>query len=78
MKPRTSRNVCFYRLCLLDQRANVSIGLKITDYPSDINEIKRSVVFDTLKILANAGVIETPKGGWDIEDFVDTQVAKLV
>ena len=53
-------------------------GLDITDYPTDINEVKRSVVLDTLEILATAGVVETPKDGWVLEDFVDTQVAKVV
>ncbi|CAD6572579.1 MAG: glucosyltransferase [Cyphobasidiales sp. Tagirdzhanova-0007] len=67
------KDVDFIQKTLHYEAQDIKEWLKITDYPSDINEIKRSVVFDTLKILANAGVIETPKGGWDIEDFVDTQ-----
>ena len=33
---------------------------------------------DTLSVLESAGVVSRPNNGWNIEDFVNTQVATLV
>jgi hypothetical protein len=53
-------------------------GLKITDYPKDICEVKKDVIFDTLDILTSSGVVTPPKEGWKLETFVDTEVAKVI
>jgi hypothetical protein len=53
-------------------------GLETVDYPADIGEIKQSVVLVTLSVLEKSGVVQAPSGGWQLEDFVDGRVAKIV
>ena len=53
-------------------------GLETVDYPANIGEIKQSVVLDTLSVLEKSGVVQAPSGGWQLEDFVDSRVAKIV
>ena len=53
-------------------------GLKITDYPKDIGEVKQNVIFDTLDILEKSGVVKAPEDGWKLETFVDPEIAKVV
>lgn len=53
-------------------------GLKITDYPKDIGEVKRSVILETLDVLEKSGVIQAPAEGWELDTFVDPEIAKVV
>lgn len=52
-------------------------GLKITDYPKDIGEVKKDVIFEVLDILEKSGVVKTPTEGWQLETFVDPDIAKI-
>lgn len=69
------------RVMMSLKRADVATrctGLKITDYPENIGEVKRSVIFDTLNILEKSGVVQAPSDGWKLEMFVDSDIAKVV
>ena len=58
--------------------SGVIAGLETVDYPSDIRQVKESVVRETLDILEKAGVVKAPSEGWELQTFVDTQVASVV
>jgi len=72
------KDIEYIKKTLNYEEEDIKEWLKITDYPKDINEVQSSVVFDTLAILATAGVVSTPKDGWKLEQFVDTEIAKVV
>jgi len=59
-------------------RSDVQSWLTTVKYPTDLTQIKREVVFDTLKTLETAGVVKEPKDGWKIENFVNESVAKVL
>ncbi|GAA5882997.1 hypothetical protein JCM16303_006783 [Sporobolomyces ruberrimus] len=47
-------------------------------YPQgEVKEVERAMVEKTFKTLEAAGVLSQPEGGWKLEDFVDTSVAKF-
>jgi len=56
----------------------LSLGLKITDYPKDIGEVKGSVIHETLDVLEKSGVVQAPTEGWQLDTFVDSEIAKVV
>ncbi|BGP18416.1 hypothetical protein JCM10213_001663 [Rhodosporidiobolus nylandii] len=57
---------------------DVQAWLKQVSYPEgDVREVDRGMVEKTLKTLEAAGVLTAPEGGWKLEDFVETAVAKL-
>ncbi|GAA5881423.1 hypothetical protein JCM3774_004373 [Rhodotorula dairenensis] len=59
-------------------REDVEAWLEQVEYPKgDVNEISKEMVQSTLSTLVAAGVLSEPSGGWNLEDFVDTNVAKL-
>lgn len=62
-------------MCILAD--TFSTGLKITDYPKDIGEVKKNVIFEVLDILEKSGVVKTPTEGWQLETFVDPDIAKI-
>lgn len=56
----------------------IRLGFQITDYPTDINEVKKSTIFEVLETLETCGVLSSPPEGWKLETFVDTDIAKVV
>lgn len=46
-------------------------------YPDDCLSIPRKVISDTLSVLAEAGVVETPAGGFDVGNFINADIVKL-
>ncbi|GAA5957954.1 hypothetical protein JCM3765_006214 [Sporobolomyces pararoseus] len=47
-------------------------------YPQgEVKEIEKAMVEKTFKTLEAAGVLSQPEGGWNLEEFVDTSVAKF-
>ncbi|KAG5646944.1 hypothetical protein DXG03_001667 [Asterophora parasitica] len=56
---------------------DIKAWLKTVSYPEQCLEIPRKVVTDTLGVLEKAGVVKAPEGGFDLENFVETKVAKL-
>ncbi|POY73133.1 hypothetical protein BMF94_3826 [Rhodotorula taiwanensis] len=57
---------------------DVEAWLKQVEYPTgQVNEISRPMVEKTLSTLVAAGVLTEPAQGWNLDDFVDTRIAKL-
>jgi len=72
------KNIAYIQKSLGYPEEDIRAWLKTVDYPSDIREIKESVVRETLDILEKAGVVKAPSDGWKMETFVDTEVARVV
>ncbi|KAF8071884.1 hypothetical protein FPV67DRAFT_1560629 [Lyophyllum atratum] len=56
---------------------DIKAWLDTVTYPAQCLEIPRQVITDTLSVLAKAGVVKSPEEGFDVENFVETKVAKL-
>ncbi|GAA5973472.1 hypothetical protein JCM11641_006480 [Rhodosporidiobolus odoratus] len=57
---------------------DVKAWLEQVSYPKgDVREISKGMVEETLSTLVSAGVLTSPENGWNLEDFVETSVAKL-
>lgn len=48
------------------------------DFPQNIREVEKTVIFDVLNILTTSGVVSPPNEGWQLDTFVDSEVAKVV
>jgi len=56
---------------------DIEAWLKTVAYPQDCLVIPSQVITDTLSVLEKAGVVKAPAGGFEISNFVDTEVVKL-
>lgn len=56
---------------------DIKAWLDTVTYPTQCLEIPHQVITDTLSVLAKAGVVKSPEEGFDVENFVETKVAKL-
>ncbi|KAF5382178.1 hypothetical protein D9615_004409 [Tricholomella constricta] len=74
---RETANVKFIETNFGYLAEDIKAWLKTVAYPEQCLEIPRKVVTDTLSVLEKAGVVKAPEGGFVVEDFVETKVAKL-
>ncbi|TBU42376.1 periplasmic binding protein-like II [Dichomitus squalens] len=51
--------------------------LKTVGYPEDCAAIPRKVITETLDVLLEAGFVHAPEGGFQVEQFVDTELVHL-
>lgn len=59
-------------------RKDVESWLETVTYPKgDIRDVKEHMVRQTLATLVQAGVLESPAAGWDMNNFVDPAYAEL-
>ncbi|GAA5913456.1 hypothetical protein JCM6882_001965 [Rhodosporidiobolus microsporus] len=57
---------------------DVKAWLEQVSYPKgDVRGVEKAMVEKTLKTLEAAGVLTAPEGGWKLDDFVETSIAKL-
>jgi len=56
---------------------DVKAWLKTVGYSHDCASISVQVIADTLDVLEKAGFIKSPEGGFDVQQFVNPQIAKL-
>ncbi|GAA5832820.1 hypothetical protein JCM11251_005776 [Rhodosporidiobolus azoricus] len=57
---------------------DVKAWLEQVSYPKgDVRRVDKAMVEKTLSILEAAGVLTAPVGGWKLDDFVETSIAKL-
>jgi len=56
---------------------DIKAWLETVSYPEDCSVIPKTVISETLRILEKAGVVEAPEGGFAMEQFVETKIAKL-
>ncbi|GAA5870509.1 hypothetical protein JCM1840_004785 [Sporobolomyces johnsonii] len=76
---RASDSIEFIKAQFGYPEEDVRAWLDQVAYPKgDAHEISRDMVERTLDTLVRAGVLEAPEGGWRLEDFVDTNIAKWV
>ncbi|EJD06839.1 periplasmic binding protein-like II [Fomitiporia mediterranea MF3/22] len=59
------------------EEEDIKDWLETVAYPEDCAVIPEKVVMDTSVTLVKAGVMHKPDYGYDIDDFVNTQVCKL-
>ncbi|KAI0078744.1 periplasmic binding protein-like II [Panus rudis PR-1116 ss-1] len=57
---------------------DVKAWLKTVGYPADCATIPKDVIKETLSVLEKAGFIKSPEGGFQVEQFVNQDVVKLV
>ncbi|CDO70657.1 hypothetical protein BN946_scf184756.g24 [Trametes cinnabarina] len=57
---------------------DIKAWLKTVGYPQNCTEIPKQVILDTLSVLEKAGFIQRPSGGFDVGEFVNTDVVNLV
>ncbi|GAA5949469.1 hypothetical protein JCM21900_000230 [Sporobolomyces salmonicolor] len=76
---RASDSVEFIKAQFGYPEEDVRAWLDQVAYPKgEAHEVSRAMVERTLDTLVKAGVLDPPEGGWRLEDFVDTNVAKWV
>ncbi|KAJ3985158.1 hypothetical protein F5890DRAFT_1410072 [Lentinula detonsa] len=56
---------------------DIKAWMKTVDYPQDCLAIPKDVIMNTLSILEKAGVVKSPEGGFNVNDFVESKVVKL-
>jgi len=56
---------------------DIRAWLKTVAYPQDCAAIPTSVITDTLSVLEKAGFVKSPEGGFDVQQFVNTDIVKL-
>ncbi|EIW57600.1 periplasmic binding protein-like II [Trametes versicolor FP-101664 SS1] len=57
--------------------ADIQAWLKTVGYPPSCSEIPREVILNTLDVLQKAGFVQSPEGGFDVAQFVNTEIASL-
>ncbi|KAH6913177.1 hypothetical protein BKA70DRAFT_1525200 [Coprinopsis sp. MPI-PUGE-AT-0042] len=57
---------------------DIKAWLQTVRYPQNCQEIPNAVIVDTLTVLSSAGALTAPSGGFDVENFVNQDVVKLV
>ncbi|KAH7918960.1 periplasmic binding protein-like II [Leucogyrophana mollusca] len=56
---------------------DVKAWMKDVSYPDDCAELPSEVLTKTLDVLAQAGVVSIPEGGFDLAEFFDLNVVRL-
>ncbi|KAL1674217.1 hypothetical protein EV122DRAFT_221087 [Schizophyllum commune] len=75
---RATKNVPFIKEKFGYPEEDIKAWMKTVAYPPDCGAVSEKVVKETLSTLEKAGVVKTPEGGFKVETFVNTAVAKLV
>ncbi|KAI0787622.1 periplasmic binding protein-like II [Fomes fomentarius] len=56
---------------------DIKAWLKTVGYPQDCAAIPRQVITETLNVLLKAGFVQSPEGGFDVAQFVNTDITTL-
>ncbi|TBU33329.1 periplasmic binding protein-like II [Dichomitus squalens] len=56
---------------------DIQAWLKTVGYPEDCAAIPRKVITETLDVLLEAGFVQAPEGGFQVEQFVNTELVHL-
>ncbi|KAI0062267.1 hypothetical protein BV25DRAFT_1907639 [Artomyces pyxidatus] len=76
---REQRNVEFIKEKFGYPEEDIKAWLKTVGYPTDCAAIPAKVLTETLDVLEKAGVVKVPESRkFDLNDFVDTRVVKMV
>ncbi|KAK7050870.1 hypothetical protein VNI00_004982 [Paramarasmius palmivorus] len=74
---RASKNVGFIKDKFGYPEQDILEWQKTVGYPDDCLAIPKKVITDTLNVLEQAGVVKAPEGGFDVTDFINTDIVKL-
>ncbi|KAM6504332.1 periplasmic binding protein-like II [Amanita muscaria] len=74
---RASSNIPFIKEKFGYPEEDIKAWLKTVRYPEDCITVSRQVIHDTLSILEKAGVVTAPPSGFQLNDFVETNIATL-
>ncbi|KAI9567409.1 periplasmic binding protein-like II [Boletus coccyginus] len=74
---RAGPSVTFIQQTFGYPEEDVKAWLQAVAYPDDCAEVPTHVITDALAVLEKAGVVTTPSGGFDLAQFLDTNVVKL-
>ncbi|KAF9533858.1 periplasmic binding protein-like II [Crepidotus variabilis] len=75
---RKTKNIPFIEEKFGYPKEDIEAWMKTVDYPSNLLEIPSSLFNHTLSILEKAGVVSPPSGGFQVDEFVNKNVVKLV
>ncbi|KAH8092656.1 periplasmic binding protein-like II [Cristinia sonorae] len=74
---RKTANVEFIKYRFGYPEEDITAWLKTVGYPDDCAAIPTIVIKETLSVLEKAGFITAPEGGFDVQQFVNTEIVKL-
>jgi len=74
---RSGDNVNFIREKFGYQEEDIKAWLKTVGYPQDCATIPSKVIQDTLSVLEKAGFVTSPDGGFQVSQFVNTDIVTL-
>ncbi|GJJ08687.1 hypothetical protein Clacol_002906 [Clathrus columnatus] len=74
---RSQDNINFIKERFQYPEEDIKAWLSTVGYPSDCGSISRDVIMKTLSVLEKAGVVKRPETGYDVNDFVNAQIARL-
>ncbi|KAJ3797019.1 hypothetical protein GGU11DRAFT_101324 [Lentinula aff. detonsa] len=74
---RETNNVEFIQSKFGYGEEDIKAWMKSVSYPQDCLVIPKDVIMNTLSILEKAGVVKSPEGGFNVNDFVESKVVKL-
>ncbi|OSD06638.1 periplasmic binding protein-like II [Trametes coccinea BRFM310] len=75
---RAAADVAFIKDKFGYAEEDIKAWLKTVGYPQSCLEIPKQVILDTLSVLEKAGFVQSPEGGFDVGEFVNTEVVTLV
>ncbi|KAF9048425.1 periplasmic binding protein-like II [Panaeolus papilionaceus] len=74
---RAGPNVAFIEEKFGYPKEDIEAWLKTVGYPKDCGVIPTTVIQETLSVLEKAGVVKQPEGGFEVNNFVNTDVVRL-
>ncbi|KXN91621.1 hypothetical protein AN958_12473 [Leucoagaricus sp. SymC.cos] len=74
---RAESNINFVKEKFGYPEEDIKAWQKTVGYFVDCQELSKKTILDTLSVLEKAGVVKAPVGGFQINEFVNTDVAKL-
>ncbi|PPR05794.1 hypothetical protein CVT24_006849 [Panaeolus cyanescens] len=74
---REGPNVDFIEAKFGYPKEDIQAWLKTVGYPKDCSAIPETVIQETLSVLEKAGVVTRPEGGFEVTNFVNTDIARL-
>ncbi|TFK92669.1 periplasmic binding protein-like II [Polyporus arcularius HHB13444] len=74
---RNSADVDFIKEKFGYPEEDIKAWLKTVGYPQDCAAIPRQVILETLDVLLKAGFVQSPEGGFDVAQFVNTDITSL-
>lgn len=74
---RATRNIAFIKEKFGYPETDIQAWLQTVRYPNSCNTLSGEVIRNTLSVLEKAGVVQPPAGGFQLDQFMNTNVATL-